>query len=83
MAKTPAKTATTTDDDPAVPAIPDQVRPRIGEMVYVQPVPGRKVINTEVGTFFPEGVATPQLVTVTTLRRLDDGDLIRMPAPAA
>lgn len=60
---------------PAAVAI-EPAMPRIGALVFVQPIPGRKVWNTEVGAFFAEGERTPQTVTVTTHRRLLDGDLL-------
>lgn len=44
--------------------------------VMVQPAPGVLLRNTESGGFFAPDVPTPQTVTVTLLRRLQDGDLV-------
>ena len=49
--------------------------PRLGEMVHVVVGVGVQLKNNETGGYFPVGVPTPQTVTVTTLRRLADGDL--------
>ncbi len=66
--------------DPAATAAPatpaEQPRPRLGSMVMVKPAPGAKLMNLETGAWFVEGEATPQTVTVTTLARLADGDLL-------
>lgn len=50
--------------------------PRLGTVVNVTVAPGALLINNETGALFEDGVATPQTVTVTTLRRLADGDLL-------
>lgn len=49
--------------------------PRLGEQCRVLVAPGLLVPNTEAGRYFAEGEVTPQTVTATTLRRLQDGDL--------
>ncbi|KLN54728.1 hypothetical protein [Variovorax paradoxus] len=59
----------------AVPAVARTAPPRLGEMVHVVVGVGVQLKNNETGGFFPVGVPTPQTVTVTTLRRLTDGDL--------
>ena len=54
----------------------------IGEQIHVTVLPGTVLRNTETGMPFEAGVATPQTVTPTTIRRLLDGDLQQV-APAA
>lgn len=49
--------------------------PVMGETVQVMAAPGVLLRNNETGGFFEPGVPTPQTVTVTLLRRLQDGDL--------
>lgn len=51
-------------------------RPRLGTVVDVKVADDMQLINGETGTYFAAGVPTPQTVTITTLRRLDDGDLV-------
>ena len=53
----------------------------IGEMIHVTVRSGVVLRNAETGLAFVPGEATPQWVTPTTLRRLADGDLQRVPAP--
>ncbi|MFP5474671.1 MAG: hypothetical protein ACLGJD_13580 [Gammaproteobacteria bacterium] len=55
--------------------VAERPRPRLGETVQVAVAEDVVLMNTETGAPFTPGEATPQLVTVTTLRRLDDGDL--------
>lgn len=50
--------------------------PRMGETVMVQIAPGSLLRNNETGGFFEPFAPTPQTVTVTLLRRLQDGDLV-------
>lgn len=50
--------------------------PRLGTTVHVKVPEGVRLINNETGAYFPPDVATPVTVTVTTLRRLEDGDLL-------
>lgn len=57
---------------------PQQESPRLGEMIHVQVADGMSLVNNETGLDFEPGVATMQTVTVTTLRRLADGDLVRV-----
>ncbi|WP_431511658.1 hypothetical protein [Variovorax sp. DAIF25] len=64
-----ASTAATPENAPKAVA-----RPRLGEMVHVAVAEGVRLKNNETGAFFVAGVPTPQTVTATTLRRLDDGD---------
>lgn len=49
--------------------------PRLGELVHVVVAEGVLLKNNETGGYFAAAVPTPQAVTVTTLRRLKDGDL--------
>ncbi|MCY1539891.1 hypothetical protein D9M68_755010 [compost metagenome] len=49
--------------------------PRLGELVHVVVAEGVLLKNNETGGYFAASVRTPQAVTVTTLRRLKDGDL--------
>ncbi|QDL53138.1 hypothetical protein [Rhodoferax aquaticus] len=55
-----------------------QETPRLGELIHVQVADGLELINNETGKDFEAGVPTLQTVTVTTLRRLQDGDLVRV-----
>jgi len=74
MAKTDAKTTDAVADTATVTPTP----PRLGEMIQVQVADGLSLINNETGLDFEPGVPTLQTVTVTTLRRLADGDLVRV-----
>lgn len=56
----------------------EQQPPRLGETIHVRVAEGMSLINNETGQEFEPEVATPQTVTVTTLRRLTDGDLVRV-----
>jgi len=47
-------------------------------MIQVQVADGLELINNETGLDFEPGTPTLQTVTVTTLRRLADGDLVRV-----
>lgn len=80
----PAKTAASSAQPVAqadAPAAPDNAPklearpPRLGELVHVVVAEGALLKNNETGGYFSAGVSTPQTVTVTTLRRLKDGDL--------
>lgn len=82
---TPTKTKATavvTDANTAAPAtqpVPravGQVDLTLGQTVMVQLAPGAMLRNTETGGFFEPDQAMPQTVTVTLLRRLQDGDLV-------
>lgn len=69
---------TSTAQTPAIACTPvpaPAARPRLGELVHVVIAEGVRLKNNEVGGYFEPGVYTPQTVTTTTLRRLDDGDL--------
>lgn len=55
-----------------------QAPPRLGEMIHVRVADGLALLNNETGQDFVPGEATMQTVTVTTLRRLADGDLVRV-----
>lgn len=48
----------------------------LGQLVMVKLAPGSTLINGESGGFFAPDTPTPQTVTVTLLRRLQDGDLV-------
>ena len=52
-----------------------QELPRLGSIADVKVAVGTKLVNNETGQFFAEDTATPVTVTITTLRRLADGDL--------
>lgn len=68
---TPALAAASADAAPtAIDALP-----ALGSTANVKVAPGMKLVNNDTGTFFEDGVATPITVTITTLRRLADGDL--------
>jgi hypothetical protein len=60
----------------AVTATAAAAPPRLGDYVAVRVAEGLDLINTETGQQFAPGEATPQTVTVLTLRRLADGDLV-------
>lgn len=74
-----ATTKTTAAAPAALTPSADQVnqptRPALNTIAKFKVAEGVSLINSETGRYFEAGVATPQLVTVTTLRRLDDGDL--------
>jgi hypothetical protein len=71
-AAAPAPQATTV----AVVATPAAEPPRLGTVISVKPAVGLQLINNETGLEFEADVATSITVTITTLRRLADGDLI-------
>lgn len=73
MAKTDTKTNTETST-----AATSQEAPRLGELIHVRVADGLDLVNNETGLDFEPGVDTLQTVTVTTLRRLADGDLVRV-----
>lgn len=54
----------------------------LGQSVMVKPAPGVRLVNNETGGYFEADVQTPQTVTSTLIRRLDDGDLV-LALPAA
>lgn len=64
------------DPAPAAPAL------RIGDSVNVVVADGALLRNNESGTWFVDGESTPQTVTATLLRRLQDGDLVLAPQRA-
>jgi len=49
---------------------------RLGQSVTVKVPAGGQLMNNESGAWFEPDVPTPQTVTVTLLRRLQDGDLV-------
>lgn len=55
---------------------------RLGQLVHVTSAADQVLRNNESGGLFEPGVPTPQTVTVTLLRRLQDGDLVLTDAPA-
>lgn len=65
MAKTPPKIQILADRIAAL---------RLGDSITVKVAEGVALLNRESGGRFEPGVPTPQTVTVTTLRRLADGD---------
>lgn len=60
-----------------------QPAPALGCLIHVTVAPGAMLRNDETGARFEPGVVTSQTVTVTTLRRLADGDLLPAAAPQA
>lgn len=68
----------TTQTTPTTPApAPSASQPlRLGQAVMVKTPDGVRLINNETGGLFDPGVPTPQTVTPTLLRRLQDGDLL-------
>ncbi|HCY15617.1 MAG: hypothetical protein A2Z93_06160 [Curvibacter sp. GWA2_64_110] len=77
MAKIDAKTESKADNTPGA-STESRQPPRLGEVIHVRVAEGLSLINNETGQDFEPGVATLQTVTVTTLRRLADGDLVRI-----
>lgn len=59
------------------PTLQDRIAElRLGDSISVKAPEGVALRNNESGGLFDPGVPTPQTVTVTTLRRLADGDLL-------
>lgn len=79
--RTSAAAADETTDPAAVPAVAQPAyalstrMPVMGETVQVMAARDVLLRNMETGGYFQPGVPTPQTVTVTLLRRLQDGDL--------
>ena len=71
--KTPAKTVEAVQAAPATRAMP-----RLGSTVQVKVPDGLRLINNDTGEHYEAGKPTSALVTVTTLRRLADGDLLEV-----
>lgn len=76
MAKPDSKLPETAQAAEATAAPSKRRTPRLGELVHVTVAAGASLINNETGALFADGVRTPQTVTLTTLRRLTDGDLV-------
>lgn len=55
-----------------------QSAPALGATCTVRVGEGLVLMNNETGAHFAAGEATSQLVTTTLLRRLADGDLVRV-----
>lgn len=62
----------------AAPATVADEPPRLGSQIRVKVAKGLQLINMETGLEFVPDVATEQTVTITTLKRLADGDLVRV-----
>lgn len=84
-AATAATAAVAASDPPAVADVVSgwepaalSVMPRMGETVMVTAQPDSLLRNNETGGYIASGSLTPQTVTVTLLRRLQDGDLVLM-----
>ena len=71
---TPAAAAAPAASTAAAPAEP----PRLGTQINVKPAAGLQLMNNETGLEFAPDSPTEQTVTITTLKRLADGDLIRV-----
>lgn len=82
-AQTQAPTETKPADElqAAGQADQEQQPPRLGTLIYVRVAPGLELVNNETGRDFEPDTDTMQTVTVTTLRRLADGDLVRVADP--
>lgn len=52
--------------------------PRMGELITVRVATGVALVNMETGLDFAPEADTLQTVTAVTLRRLADGDLVRV-----
>ena len=84
-ADTTADAATDAHKQAAAPAAfvaADPARLVLGDLIHVTVQPGVVLRNTETGLPFVPGEAAPQRVTPTTIRRLRDGDLQQVAAPA-
>ena len=55
-----------------------QATPRLGDLIQVRVAEGMALVNNETGLDFEQDQDTYQTVTVTTLRRLADGDLVQV-----
>ena len=73
MPKNDAPAAPTLTSTPAEPA---RAMPALGTTCVVRVGDGLSLINSETGATFATGEPTSQTVTITTLRRLADGDLV-------
>lgn len=66
--------------DHTAPATPELMQRfndlRLGQQVQVQVASGLLLRNNETGGHFAPDTSTPQTVTTTLLRRLQDGDLV-------
>ena len=68
--------AKTDNSQPAVQdALPAPAAPALGATCWVKVAAGVVLMNNETGTHFVPEVDTPVTITVTLLRRLQDGDL--------
>lgn len=67
--------AKTDTQKPAAEQTLDQATPALGTTCTVQVAAGVVLMNNETGTHFAPEAPTPVTVTVTLLRRLQDGDL--------
>lgn len=76
MAKPDSKSPETTQAAEATGTPSKRRPPRLGELVHVTVASGASLINNETGALFADGMRTPQTVTLTTLRRIADGDLV-------
>ena len=56
----------------------DRRAPTLGTQIDVRVASGQLLLNNETGQRFVDGESTPQTVTVTTLKRLADGDLVQV-----
>ena len=76
--ETPKFTAADTTADVAAVATsaPAAALPALGSTCTVRVADGLLLTNNETGGRFAPGEATSQTVTITTLRRLVDGDLV-------
>lgn len=72
---TPAAAPAATIQEPRASEKP---QPKLGEIINVQVDEGVVLRNGETGGNFEPGVPTPQTVTLTVLRRLQDGDFRRV-----
>lgn len=68
--------ASVADAPAATSAAAAPATPRLGSTAFVQVAPGRELVNCDTGLPFVPGQATEVMVTITTLRRLADGDFM-------
>lgn len=78
MAKTDAPDLKSVPGTAAALAAKFDGPPRLGAEITVCVADGLVLVNNETGQDFAPGMPTAQTVTVTTLRRLQDGDLVRL-----
>jgi hypothetical protein len=78
MAKADSTVAAPSTSPAAAAPVADRPSPRLGEVITVKVGEGLSLLNNETGQDFLPDTETSQTVSVVTLRRLQDGDLVRI-----